>query len=166
MFVGIAIQTRATPSLPWNQCMLLMKGNPILRFKGFQAVHYGFNHQTTSRGHCAMLYFQKSNPCEKIFASHAPHGVPWKSGFSPPCPKSSSLLSLFPRPSPSLPSSAFTLIHGHGRTTKRPERERGRAELGNAIHNPSLMPTTITSDARPAGSSGPTLLATAGCLQV
>ena len=56
----------------------------------------------------------------------------WKCGFSSLRVPNSHLLSL-------LPSSAFTLIHGHGLTKRETREGEGEGELGSAIHNPSSM---------------------------
>ena len=67
-----------------------------------------------------------------------------------------------------VPLPPIICFHSHSWTWMDDEETREEegegAELGNAIHNPSLMPTTITSDA--AGGFQWTDLATAGCLKV
>ena len=98
-------------------------------------MHCGFEHQMWNVN--VKCLFPRRNPCEKIVASHVPYELPWKSGFSPPCPKSSSLLSLFPRPPPSHHLLSLSFMDMDGR--RRDQRGRGPGNGVGQCHPQSII---------------------------
>ena len=89
------------------------------------------------------------NPCGKIVASHVPYELPWKSGFSPPCPKSSSLLSLFPRPPPSHHLLSLSFMDMDGR--RRDQRGGGPGNGVGQCHPQSIIDANNYHIRRAAG---------------